>query len=114
MLSMPVTHPDIIEFINVKTDLDKVTKANISVMITDDFMETEAKDGMWHMKFKVKDNEETIEKKTMARELLQLIAKNNWRMAEPGALFWDRVKNWHLNSENPDFEYSSTNPCGVI
>lgn len=114
MLSMPVTHPDIIEFVNVKTDLEKVTKANISVMITDDFMETEKKDEMWHMKFVVEDSGEEIKRKTMARELLQLIAKNNWRMAEPGALFWDRVEKWHLNSENPNFKYSSTNPCGVI
>ena len=53
MLSMPVTHPDIIEFINVKTDLNKVTKANISIMITDDFMEAVLANEMWVMTFEI-------------------------------------------------------------
>ena len=110
MLSLPVTHPDIIEFINVKTDLEKVTKANISIMMTDDFMRAVQDDAMWHMSFQVEDSDEVITRKTKARELLKLIATNNWRTAEPGMLFWDRVEGYHLNSENPDFEYASTNP----
>ena len=113
MLSMPVTHPDIIEFINVKTDLTKVTKANISVMMTDDFMKAVKANEMWEMKYVVEDTGEEIVRKTWARDLLRLIALNNWRTAEPGALFWDRVKNYHLNSEDPTFEYASTNPCGT-
>ena len=113
MLSMPVEHPDIIEFINVKTDLSKVTFANISVMISDNFMRAVKADEMWHMEFTVKDTGEVIKRKTKAKELLRLLAKNNWNYAEPGMLFWDRVKNYHLNSEDPTFSYASTNPCGT-
>lgn len=112
MLSMPVEHPDIIEFINVKTDLSKVTFANISVMVSDNFMRTVKADGMWHMEFTVKDTGEVIRRKTKARDLMRLLAKNNWNYAEPGMLFWDRVKNYHINSADPTFEYASTNPCG--
>ena len=112
MLSMPVTHPDIIDFINLKTDLNKVTKANISVMITNDFMEAVKNNEDWLMKFKVKDTGEVITKTAKAKDILYLLAKNNWNVAEPGMLYWDRVENWHLNSENPDFKYVSTNPCG--
>lgn len=112
MLSMPVTHPDVEEFIDVKTDLDRVTKANISLMITDDFMEAVKEDKDWIMKFVVEDTGQTITKTAKARDIMYKLAKNNWSVAEPGAIFWDRVENWHLNSENSEFEYASTNPCG--
>ena len=111
MLSMPVTHPDIIEFVNVKTDLNRVTFANISIMVTDDFMEAVKHNQMWEMRFEVKDTGEVITRKTWAKDLFRLIAKNNWRMAEPGFLFWDRVTGYHINSEDPTFVYASTNPC---
>lgn len=113
MLTMNISHPDITEFIDLKTDLDKVTKANISVMITDDFMNAVKKDNDWEMKFEVKDTGEILTKTQRARDILRLLAKNNWDFAEPGALFWDRVENWHLNSEDPTFKYTSTNPCGA-
>ena len=112
MLSLPVSHPDLIEFINLKTDLDRVTKANISVMVTDEFMKAVQNDDEWIMKFEVKDTGEVITKKARARDIMRLIAKNNWNVAEPGVLYWDRVEGWHLNSENPNFKYVSTNPCG--
>lgn len=112
MLTMNVNHPDIVEFINLKTDLNKVTKANISVMITDDFMRAVKNDENWEMKFKVKDTDEAIIKSTKAKNIIRLLAKNNWDFAEPGALFWDKVEKWHLNSEDPTFKYVSTNPCG--
>lgn len=110
MLSLPVTHPDLIEFINLKTDLNRVTKANISVMVTDDFMKAVKNDEEWIMKFEVKDTGEIITRKAKAKDIMYLIAKNNWSVAEPGVLYWSRVEGWHLNSENPNFEYVSTNP----
>ena len=110
MLSMPISHPDIEEFIDIKTDLDKITKANISVMITDDFMKAVKNDDIWNMKFVVKDTGEIIKKQANARDVMYKLAQNNWRVAEPGALYWDRIKKWHINSENEDFEYVSTNP----
>lgn len=112
MLSMPVTHPEIIEFVNIKTDLSKVTFANISIMANDEFMQAVKDNKMWEMKFTVKDTGEVLTRKTWAKDLFRLIAKNNWNFAEPGFLFWDRVKNYHINSEDPTFEYASTNPCG--
>lgn len=110
MLSMPVTHPDIEEFIDVKTDLEKVTKANTSVMITDDFMKAVKEDKDWVMEFEIKDTGEAITKVAKAKNIMYRLAENNWKMAEPGMLFWDRVENWHLNSENKKFKYASTNP----
>lgn len=112
MLSLPVTHPDIEEFIDVKTDLTKVTKANISVMITDEFMRAVEADADWETTFTVEDTGEVVTKKYKAKELMMKLALNNWRTAEPGMLFWDRVQSYHLNDSNPDFRYSSTNPCG--
>ncbi len=110
MLSLPITHPDIIDFINLKTDLEKVTKANISVMVTDDFMKAVKNNNKWIMRFEVKDTNEIIEKEANAKDIMYLIAKNNWNVAEPGMLFWDRVENWHINSEDSNFKYVSTNP----
>lgn len=112
MLTLPISHPDIAEFIDVKTDLDKVTFANISIMITDDFMKAVKKDEVWTARFTVEDTGEVITKEFIARELLNKIAINNWGMGEPGFLFWDRVKSYHINDHNPRFEYASTNPCG--
>lgn len=111
MLSMPVTHPDVEEFIDVKTDLDRVTKANISLMITDDFMKAVKENKEWIMKFVVEDTGQVITRKAKARDIMYKLAKNNWSVAEPGAIFWDRVEKWHLNSENKEFKYASTNPC---
>ncbi len=113
MLSLPITHPDIIDFINLKTDLEKVTKANISIMVNDDFMKAVKKNKQWTMLFEVEDTGEIIEKTANAKDMMYLIAKNNWNMGEPGMLFWEKVEDWHINSENPDFKYVSTNPCGL-
>lgn len=110
MLTMNVNHPDIVEFINLKTDLNRVTKANISVMITDDYMKAVQNNEEWEMKFEVEDTGEIITKTKKAKDILRLLAKNNFDFAEPGALFWDRVEKWHLNSEDPTFKYASTNP----
>lgn len=112
MISMPVTHPDIIEFISVKTNLDKVTFANISVMVTDDFMKA-VRDGLdWTMTFEVESTGEKIEKTLPAKEIMRMLALVNWRTAEPGMLFWDRVEKYHINDQNPEVEYVTSNPCG--
>ena len=110
MLTLPVTHPDILEFIELKRDLNKVTKANISVMITDDFMKAVRSDSDWTMKYAVEDTGEIIEKTVRAKDIMRTIASSAHSMAEPGVLMWDKVQNWHINSENPQFKYTSTNP----
>ena len=112
MLTMSIDHPDIVEFINAKTNLDKITKANISVKMNDEFMKSAYNNQNHTLYFKVEDTGEVITKEVNARDILRLLAKNNWNWAEPGMLYWNRVENWHLNSEDPTFKYDSTNPCG--
>jgi ribonucleotide reductase alpha subunit len=114
MLSLPISHPDIKEFITIKSDLDKLTKANISVMITDDFMEAVRESNDFTTSFKVEhDNGETelIEKTYNAKQLFNTLAKQNHDFAEPGVLYWDRINNWYLLSEDTEYNYDSTNPC---
>lgn len=111
MISMDCHHPDIIDFIKLKTDLDKVTKANISVMVTDDFFNAVLNDEMWEMKFNVVDTNEVITKTEKASEVFKLLAKCNWGYAEPGILYWDNITNWNLLSEDKEFKYVGVNPC---
>lgn len=111
MISIDCSHPDVQEFIDLKTDLDKVTKANISLRIHEDFMEAvkENKDYLLHYTREVTG--EVIEKTVNARELFRRIAETNWDYAEPGALFWDRITGWNLLSNTEDFVYAGVNPC---
>ena len=108
MLSLDCTHPELLDFINIKTDLTKVTKANISVRITNDFMEAVKNNDNWLLYF---DNgNESFEEVVEAKEVFNLLCKNNWDMAEPGILFWDTIENWNLLSEDENFEYAGVNP----
>ena len=113
MISLDCSHPDVEEFIKIKTDLDRVTKANISVRISDKFMHAVQDDADYCLYFDREETGEHIEKWVNARELFHLIAKTNWDYAEPGALFWDRIKSWNLLSEDSNFEFAGTNPCLV-
>jgi len=110
MLSLDCNHPDIKEFIQIKTDLDKVNKANISLKITSDFMEA-VKNGETYMTEFHSDTGEVIKEEVDAQEIFSLIAEVNWDYAEPGMLFWDRIEEWNIMSEDPEFEYAGTNPC---
>lgn len=111
MISMSCDHPDIEEFIDIKNDLNRVTKANISIRITDDFMNAVINDEDYELSFVRKETGEAIKKTVKAKELFHKIAKNNWNMGEPGMLFWDRIENWNLLSGFDDFHYAGTNPC---
>jgi len=111
MLNMDINHPDIEDFIDIKNDLNKVTKANISINIIDDFMKAVKNNEDYELYFKVEATGEEFRKKVNARELFRKIAKSNWNMAEPGMLFTDRINNWHLMSEDEDFEFAGVNPC---
>lgn len=111
MLNMDINHPDIEAFIDVKRDLDKVTSANISVNVTDEFMEAVERDEEYLLEFEVEATEERITKVVKAKDLFRKLAYNNWDNAEPGILYQDRINSWHLMSEDPDFEYEGVNPC---
>ncbi|MGL5641312.1 MAG: adenosylcobalamin-dependent ribonucleoside-diphosphate reductase, partial [Paraclostridium sp.] len=111
MISMEVSHPDIEDFIDVKTDLTKITKANISVRINDEFMNAVENNEMYKCEFIVDEGKEYIVKEVDARKLFMKLCKNNWDYAEPGILFWDNIKNNHIMSEDETFSHSGVNPC---
>ena len=111
MISIDSSHPDVEEFIDLKTDLDKVTKANISIRIHEDFMEAVKKNEDYRLYYKREVTGEVIEKWVNARELFHKIAETNWDYAEPGALFWDRISGWNLLSNTKEFSYAGVNPC---
>lgn len=111
MISIDCKHPDLLDFINVKTKDNSVTKANISVKVTDSFMRAVKNDEDWELYFKREETGEEITRILKARIIFDLLCKNNWDWAEPGILYWDRISNWNLLSTNKEFEYAGVNPC---
>ena len=98
------------EFIDIKNDLNAVTKANISVRITDDFMNAVINNEDWELSFETENGDKLV-KKVSAKALFNKLAYNNWNMAEPGILFWDNIENYNLLSEDKEFKYAGVNPC---
>lgn len=111
MVSISCDHPDLEEFIELKSDLNKINKANISVRISDKFMEDVIGNRDFILSFTREETGEIISKKVKANDIFYKICKMNWDYAEPGILFWDRITNWNLLSDEPEFEYAGTNPC---
>ena len=111
MLSLSCEHPDLEEFIGIKSDLDRVTKANISIRITDKFMAAVKNRTTFTLSFTRLETGETITKEVDAYEMFHKMCEMNWDYAEPGMLFWDRINNWNLLSCDDEFEYAGTNPC---
>lgn len=111
MISLDCHHPDLLDFIDIKAKSDSVTKANISVRVTDDFMRSVDNDTEWVMSFTREETGETITKTAKARDIFNKLCLNNWNWAEPGILFWDRIEQYNLLENNPEFEYAGTNPC---
>lgn len=114
MISIDCNHPDLEEFIGLKSDLDKVTSANISIRMDNEFMDRVWLDRDVDLTFKREASGEDIIKTVSAKELFTKIAKINWDYAEPGILYWDRIKNWNLLSEYDNFEFAGTNPCKKV
>ena len=110
MLSIPVSHPDSEEFIDIKTKNGSITKANISLMVDDAFMEAVKSDSDYRLHWEDEEGR-SIEKTIRARDLFNKNVKNNWDWAEAGFLFWDTIEKWHLMSEVEDYELAGTNPC---
>lgn len=111
MLSLSCEHPDLEEFIEIKSDLDRITKANISVRITDKFMTAVKLRKPFTLSFTRTETGETITKEIDAYSLFHKLCEMNWDYAEPGMLFWDRIENWNLLSCDDEFHYAGTNPC---
>lgn len=111
MISIDCSHPDVPEFIELKTDLEKVNTANISVRIHEDFMEAVKKNEEYCLHYTREETGQVIERMVNARELFHRITETNWDYAEPGALFWDRITGWNLLSNTKEFSYAGVNPC---
>jgi ribonucleoside-diphosphate reductase alpha chain len=111
MISIDCTHPDLLDFINIKSNLNKVTKANISIKINDDFMKAVENDEDWVLSYIRNETGEKIETIIKAKELMRKFAEMNWDYSEPGLLNWSRITEWNLLSEDKNFEYAGVNPC---
>lgn len=111
MMSIPSSHPDLEEFVNVKTESGALEGANISIEIDDRFMLAVKRNELYRLHFTVKDTGEVIEKWVDAKPLYEKVIANNLDWAEPGMLYWDTIENYHLMSHHPKFKYAGTNPC---
>ncbi|MGM0649022.1 MAG: adenosylcobalamin-dependent ribonucleoside-diphosphate reductase [Bacteroidota bacterium] len=116
MLSVSVKHPDAEDFINAKMESGKITGANVSVKIHDDFMEAVSEDTEYMQQFPIDSKKATYQKKIKAKDLWDKIIHNAWKSAEPGILFWDTIINESVADCYADmgFRTVSTNPCGEI
>lgn len=110
MISISCEHPDIEEFINLKTKPGVCEKANISIRVTDAFMQAAIDDKDWVASF-TSEETGTISKTFKARNLLKLLAKRNWEWAEPGLLYWDRITGYNILNNDERFSYAGVNPC---
>ena len=116
MLSVSIKHPDSEAFIDAKMTEGKVTGANVSVKLDDEFMQAAVDDKPYTQQFPVNSDNPSVKKEISASALWKKIVHNAWKSAEPGVLFWDTV----LRESIPDcyadlgFRTVSTNPCGEI
>ena len=114
MISMDIRHPDIAEFVKMKHDLTKVTGANVSVKITDKFMEAVESGETFTLQFPVDAETPDYTSEVDATELWTSIIESATTTAEPGLLMWDNIiKNLPAHAY-PEFETKTTNPCGEI
>ena len=133
MISLDINHPDVQEFVNIKTDLNKVTSANISVRVNTEFMKAVKENKDYILRFpcdielptdlyiedmpynelwQYTDDVNTYYfKKIKAKDLFDNLCLNNWNYAEPGILYWDRISDYNLLSADENFSYAGVNPC---
>jgi len=116
MLSISIKHPDVDKFIDAKMKQGKVTGANISVKIDDEFMSCVKSGKPYVQQYPIDSPNPLIKKEIDAQALWKKIIHNAWQSAEPGVLFWDTIKKEAIPDcyKNQGFETVSTNPCGEI
>lgn len=116
MLSIAIRHPEAEAFIDAKMTEGKITGANVSVKVDDEFMRCATEGRPYHQQFPISSDSPLVEKDIDATALWHKIVHNAWKSAEPGVLFWDTI----LRESIPDcyadlgFRTVSTNPCGEI
>lgn len=116
MLSISIRHPDAEDFIDAKLDRGKITGANVSVRIDDDFVEAALENRKYRQRYPVENGQASKEIEIDALNLWKKIIYNAWNSAEPGILFWDTVIRESVPDCYADLGYKtiSTNPCGEI
>ena len=116
MLSVSIKHPDSERFIDAKLEQGKVTGANVSVKIDDDFMHSVIEEHSYVQQYPIESKNPKYKKSVEARELWRKIVHNAWKSAEPGILFWDTIIRESVPDCYADLGYKtvSTNPCGEI
>ncbi|RKD92592.1 adenosylcobalamin-dependent ribonucleoside-diphosphate reductase [Mangrovibacterium diazotrophicum] len=116
MLSVSIKHPDSEKFIDAKLEQGKVTGANVSVKIHDDFMKSVESGKPYSQQYPIDAEVPTYSKEIDANGLWQKIVHNAWKSAEPGILFWDTIIKESVPDCYADLGYKtvSTNPCGEI
>jgi ribonucleoside-diphosphate reductase alpha chain len=116
MLTISIKHPDSEEFIDAKMEAGKITGANVSVKIDDEFMRAVVEGKPYIQQYPIDSPNPKFRKEINARELWKKIIHNAWKSAEPGVLFWDTVTRESVPDCYADLGYRtvSTNPCGEI
>ena len=116
MLSVSMKHPDVEAFIDAKLDGTKVTGANVSVRIPDDFMAALTSSSQYTQQYPIDSVTPSVTKIIDPKTIWKKIIHNAWKSAEPGVLFWDKIINESLPDRYSDLGYKtlSTNPCGEI
>ncbi len=114
MLTMDIAHPDIEDFITIKQDLTKVTGANISIRLSDEFMNAVVADDMFTLRWPIDSPNPKITKEVRAKDIWDTIIKSAHNTAEPGLIFWDKQHHYSTSSVYPGFKNVSTNPCSEI
>ena len=114
MISMDIRHPDIEQFVKMKQDLTKVTGANVSVKITDDFMRAVENNETFTLQFPVESEDPAYVSQVDAVSLWGAIVTSATTTAEPGLLMWDNITNNLPAHEYSNFKTKTTNPCGEI
>lgn len=118
MESISINHPEVETFISIKQNLKKVTGANISVRLTDEFMNAVKNDEDFTLRWPVDSKTPTITNKVKSKKIWDAIINSAWTSAEPGILFWDKIignspADIYAN-KYPNFKTQSTNPCGEL
>ena len=114
MLTLDVKHPDIEDFVTVKQDLTRITGANVSIRLSDEFMNAVVNNDKFTLQWPIDSKEPKYTREIEAKDLWNKIITCAHNTAEPGLIFWDRQHHYSTSSVYPEFKNSSTNPCSEI
>ena len=112
MVGLNCSHPDIYEFLHIKQNEEKLSSMNISILFTDEFMEAVRDDKEYTLRVHVESTGENIKRTIRARDFFREFCETQWDWGDPGALFSDRLNDYHLLAGYDEYQIEITNPCG--